>query len=63
MLSECIHQIPLLSIFSFYELAETNIFSFKVKGIEDSPVFVLFEICLTSVQEISTLVLPTESKD
>jgi hypothetical protein len=63
LLSERIHEIPLLSVFRFNKLAETNILSFKVKGIEDSPVFVLFEICLTSVQEIATLVLPAESKD
>jgi hypothetical protein len=63
LLPERIYEIPLLSIFRFYELAETNILSFKVKGIENSPVFVLFEICLTSVQEIATLVLPAEGKD
>jgi hypothetical protein len=63
LLSERIYEIPLLSISSFYELTETNILSFEVKGIENSPVFVLFEICLTSVQEIATLVLPAEGKD
>jgi hypothetical protein len=63
LLSERIHEISLLSIFRFDKLAETNILSFEVKGIEDSPVFVLFKICLTSVQEIATLVLPAEGKD
>jgi hypothetical protein len=63
LLPERIYEIPLLSVFRFYELAETNILSFEVKGIENSPVFVLFEICLTSVQEIATLVLPAEGKD
>jgi hypothetical protein len=63
LLPERIHEIPLLSVFHFNKLAETNILSFEVKGIENSPVFVLFEICLTSVQEIATLVLPAEGKD